>query len=174
MSAWMPSEPTIRVIGSHDIRLTLTFLPGWGVASTVDMSLSPLPLPALLVARGELGPVVTPLRLLVVLPLDVQVAAPLQERAVREARRRRGDPAHGVGVHERHVLVGEARHRAGHADAADVRAAADPVDPPAQRHVALDDGALAAELDQAAVVGAVLGGEVAHLVERGAVAALVR
>jgi hypothetical protein len=46
--------------------------------------------------------------------------------------------------------------------------------PAAQRHVALDHRALAAELDQAAVVGAVLGGEVARLVERGAVAALVR
>src|SRR3954454_1498491 len=144
MSAWMPSEPTIRVIGSHDIRLTLTFLPGWGVASTVDMSLSPLPLPTLLVARGELGPVVTPLRLLVVLALDVEVAAPLEQRAVGEARGRRGHAAHRVGVHERHVLVGEARHRARHADATPVGASADPVDPSAQRHVALDHGALAA------------------------------
>src|SRR3954470_21193424 len=156
MSAWMPREPTIRVIGSHDIRLTSTFLPGWGGASTVDMSLSPLPLPALLVARGELGPVVTPLRLLVVLAPDVEVAAPPQQRPVGEARRRRGDPAHRVGVHERHVLVGEARHRAGHADAADVGAAADAVDPAAQRHVALDHGPLATELDEAAVVRAVL------------------
>ena len=77
-------------------------------------------------------------------------------------------------VHERHVLVGEARHRAGHADAADVRAAAHVALPAAQRDVALHHRALAAELDQAAVVVAVLRREVARLVERRAVAALVR
>src|SRR6185436_19822053 len=118
MSAWIPSDPTMRVIGSQDIRLTSTFLLGSGVVSTVDMRVSSLP--ALLVAGGELCPVVTPLGLLVVLALDVEVAAPAQERAVGEARRGRGDPAHWVGVHERHVLVGEARHRAGHADAAHI------------------------------------------------------
>ena len=75
-------------------------------------------------------------------------------------------------VHERHVLVGEAGHRAGHADAAHVRAAADAVDPAADRHVALDHRALAAELHEAAVVRAVLGGEVALLREAGPVAAL--
>ena len=75
-------------------------------------------------------------------------------------------------VHERHVLVGEAGHRAGHADAAHVRAAAVAVDPAADRDVALDDRALAAELDQAAGVVAVLGREVALLGEAGAVAAL--
>ena len=44
---------------------------------------------------------------------------------------------------------------------------------PRSGHVALDHRALAAELGQAAVVGAVLRGEVALLVERGPVAALV-
>ena len=48
-----------------------------------------------------------------------------------------------------------------------------PFTQPRTGHVALDDRALAAELDQAAVVGAVLGREVALLVEAGAVAALV-
>ncbi len=40
MSAWIPSDPTMRVIGSHDIRLTSTFLLGSGVVSTVDMRVS--------------------------------------------------------------------------------------------------------------------------------------
>ena len=55
----------------------------------------------------------------------------------------------GGRVHERLELVREARHRAADADAADVRAAAHAVDPAALGHVALDDRAPAAELDQA-------------------------
>src|SRR5881398_247725 len=60
---------------------------------------------------------------------------------------RRGQPAAGRSVHERHELVGEAGHRAADADAADVRAAADPGHPAALRHVAVHDGAPAPGLD---------------------------
>src|SRR5262249_56969816 len=69
-------------------------------------------------------------------------------------------------------LVGEAGHGAGDADAADVRAAADAVDPAALGHVALDHRSPAAQLDQAAW-RAVLAGEHALLVVAGPVAALV-
>ena len=103
---------------------------------------------------------------------DVAVAQVADDRAVAELHDRRGGGAALVLVHERHELVREAGHRARHADAADVRAAADAVDPAAHRHVALDHRPLAAELDQAAVVGAVLGRELALLGEAGAVAAL--
>src|SRR6202044_2927829 len=75
-------------------------------------------------------------------------------------------------VHERHELVGEPRHRAGDAGAADIRAPAHAVDPAALGHVALDHRAPAAELDQA-LRRAVLGGELALLVVAGPVAALV-
>ena len=78
----------------------------------------------------------------------------------------------GGRVHERLELVREAGHRAADADAADVRAAAHAVDPAALGHVALDDRAPAAELDQALGL-AVLGGELALLVVAAAVAALV-
>src|SRR5215472_6185917 len=126
--------------------------------------------PRLLVAGPELGALRPPLGLLV--------------------QRARGEPAKGADdapvhhggrgrhprtrrlVHERHELVGEAGHGAGDADAADVRAAADAVDPAALGHVALDHRAPAAQLDQAAR-RAVLGGELTLLVVAGPVAALV-
>src|SRR4029079_2893920 len=106
------------------------------------------------------------------LVLDVAVAEVTNHRAHHEPLeiRCRGAPA--VGVHERHVLVGEARHRARHADPADVRAAAVAVDPAADRDVALHHGSLAAELHQAARVVAVFGGELALLGPAAAVAAL--
>ena len=95
--------------------------------------------------------------------LDVAVAEVADHRADREPLDVRGQAARRVRVHERHVLVGEAGHRAGHADPADVRAAAVAVDPAADRDVALDHRALAAELDEAARVVAVLGRELALL-----------
>src|SRR3954449_6891171 len=143
----MPSDPTMRVTGSHDISLTVTF---WSVGcSTVAMGCSS---PTLLVAGRELCAAVAPRRLLVVLALHVPVTAPAQERPVGELRDVRRDAAHRVLVHERHVLVGEAGHRAGHADAAHVRAAAQPGLPSAHGHVALDHRTLAAELYEAAVI----------------------
>src|ERR1700733_5910590 len=52
-------------------------------------------------------------------------------------------------IHEGHELVGESRHRAPDADAADVRATTDSIDPPALGHVALHDRAPTAKLDNA-------------------------
>ena len=121
-------------------------------------------------AGGELRALGAPLRLLVE-RLRGDLAQPLDGRAV-EPDRVGGELAAGRLVHERHELVGEARHRAADADAADVGAAADAVDPAALGHVALHDRPPAAELDDA-LRGAVLGGEVGLLVVAGAVAALV-
>src|SRR6476659_9001152 len=98
-----------------------------------------------------------PFRLAVVLRADVAPAHVAHDRAVAEAHDVGRDPARGVLLHERHVLVGEAGHRACHADAAHVRAAPDAALPAADRDVALDDRAPTAELDEAAVVRAVLG-----------------
>src|SRR6478735_5367106 len=153
ISVWIPSDPTMRVMGC---------LNGHGCSF----------LPALLVAGRQLAPRLPPLGLLVELRLDVALAEELQDRAVGELRgvRRRLTPR--VGLHEGHVLVGEARHRARHADPADVGAASDAVDPAADGHIAAHHRSLAAELDQAARVVAVLGGELALLGVAGAVAAL--
>src|SRR5262245_2233629 len=86
---------------------------------------------------GEFLTVVAPLGLLVDGPRgDPPQAA---DRRAVEADGRRGEvPARWL-VHERHELVRETRHGASDADAADVRAAADAVDPAALGHVALDD-----------------------------------
>src|SRR3954465_11079488 len=113
-----------------------------------------------------------PIGLAVVLVADVPPPEGAHQRAVGEPDEIGGQPAVGVLLHEGHVLVREAGHRGGHADAAHVGAAPDGALPAADRDVALDDGALAAELDQAAVVGAVLGREIALLGEAGPVAAL--
>src|SRR5262249_22279071 len=128
--------------------------------------------PALLVAGRQLASRPAPLRLLVEGVLDVAAAEELQDRPIAEAHRVSQRVAPRVGIHERHVLVGEAGPRAGQADAAAVRAAADAVHPPADRHVAAHHRPLAAELDQAARVVAVLGGELALLGVAGTVAAL--
>src|SRR5262245_23275906 len=145
----------MRVIGSHDISLTMTFWVGGGACSVaiVRVSLSwtgGFPdLPARPIARGQLRPRMTPGRLLVVFVLHVTVAEVLEEGPVRERGEVGGHHAVAVRAHERHVLVWEARHRAADADAAHVGAAADAVHPPAPGHVALGDRAFAAELDQA-------------------------
>ena len=34
ISVWMPSDPTMRVMGSHDISLTTTFW-SWGVSTAM-------------------------------------------------------------------------------------------------------------------------------------------
>src|ERR1700742_3039228 len=110
----MPRLPTILVTGSHAI-------------STSSVSLEVVisaPSPVSLVAGQELPPLAPPFRLLVHGPHG-EAAQGADHRAVHAARRG-GHPGAGRFVHERHELVGEARHRAGDADAADVRAAADP------------------------------------------------
>src|SRR6202012_5738599 len=157
----MPRLPTIRVIGSHDISTTL--------GSSVVVIAVPLPSsPGLLVAGQQFGALLAPLGLLV------------RGLGGEPAQGPDDGPVHAAGggghlgarrlVHERHELVGEARHRAGDTDAAHVGAAADPVDPAPLGHVALDPRPPAAQLDQA-LGRAVLGGEVALLVVAGPVAA---
>src|SRR3954454_5785238 len=164
----MPRLPTIRVIGSHDMS---TILPASGVTfSRTAMFPRLLVAPAGAVAGGELVAVVAPARLLVDgLVRDAAQLADHRPVALDESRR---DAAAGGRVHERHELVGEAGHRAADADAADVGAATDAGHPPALGHVAVDDGAPAADLDLALWRVVVLG-EVALLVVAGAVAALV-
>src|ERR1043165_3655296 len=110
------------------------------------------------------------------LALDLQQEGALRKMptqgAVREALDVRRRVAPRIRIHERHELVREAGHRAADADAADVRAAADPGHPAALGHVAVDDRAPAADLHQA-LGRVVVGGEVALLVVAGAVAALM-
>src|SRR3954465_9863537 len=163
----MPRLPTIRVIGSHAIStrsdLPLVLMPLSVCVSVISRSPSA---PRRLVAGIELLAGVPPLRLLVELAFG-DLPQPPDHRPVRAAGQRRHLRARRL-VHERHELVREARHGAADADPADVRAAADAVDPAALRHVALDDRTPAAQLDQA-LRGAVLGGELALLVVAAAV-----
>src|SRR3954462_5342635 len=163
----MPRLPTIRVIGSQAIstRFPDGVLPV-GRASVAVMAGSPGPLRA----GDELGSWSPPLGFLVDGPRGDGPQLP-DGRAVHAGHLGRERGA-GRLVHERHELVREAGHRAADADAADVRAPADAVDPAALRHVALHDRAPATELDDA-LGRAVLRGEVALLVVAGAVAALV-
>src|ERR1700730_9233123 len=76
------------------------------------------------------------------------VAKVADDRAV-QTRRRRGTLAARRFVHERHELVREPGHRASDADAADVRAATDAVDPSALGDVALDNRAPTAQFHNA-------------------------
>src|SRR3954469_20104134 len=133
----------MRVIGSQAISTRPVLSPetsagfGWVVV---------MGSPHLLVAGGQLAAPLPPLRLGVEL-LFGDLAEPLDDNADGLA----GGAGHeraGRGVHERLELVGEARHGAADADAADVRAAAHAVDPAALGHVALDHRAPAAQLDQ--------------------------
>src|SRR5882757_5065662 len=193
----MPRLPTIRVIGSQAIstRPSLSVLnePILSCVEVMARLLLPLrecqwwdqlgrvrravptggdwrALPGLAVAGGQLAPLRAPLRFLVQ-ALRGDVAQLADDPAVRAAGRA-GDLAAGRGVHERHELVGEAGHGAADADAADVGAAADAVDPAALGHVALDHGSPAPQLDQAGGLP-VLGGELALLVVAAPVTALV-
>src|SRR6478672_6599795 len=156
--------PTILVIGSHAISTTS---PDWFLV--VAMTVRP-PSPGLRVAGQQRVALLAPLRLLVD-RVHRDAAQPADHRAVQRAGAR-GHLAARRLVHEGHELVGEAGHRAGDADAADVGTAPDAVDPAPFRHVALHDRAPAAELDQA-LRGAVTGGELTLLVVPGTVAALM-
>src|SRR6266516_8193416 len=124
----MPRLPTILVIGSQFISTT--------PASSTVVIVHPSPCavrggrrgcrrrpmsPGLLVAGKQLVALHAPLRL-VVKGLRGKAAEGFDDPPV-EGARRRGDPRPWRLVHERHELVREARHRAGDADTADVRAA---------------------------------------------------
>src|SRR6478735_8060458 len=162
----MPRLPTILVIGSHDISTTSVSLVEVFV---VCVAVIGVPSPGLREAGCELA-LGTPGGFLVQRGLG-DLAQAAYGLAVQRAPPRR-QLGSGWLVHERHELVREPGHGAADADAADVRAAADPVDPPALRDVALDHRSPAAELDDA-LGRAVLGGEVTLLVVAGTVAALV-
>src|SRR5262249_37715748 len=125
--------------------------------------------PARGVAGGELGAVVPPLRLLVH-GLVRDRPQPPDRRAVDAGDEGRHAADRRL-VHERHELVGEARHRAADADAADVRAAPDAGHPAPLGDVAVDHRPPAADLHEALRRVVVLG-EVALLVVARAVAAL--
>src|SRR3954452_11846610 len=153
----MPRLPTIRVIGSHAISTS-------PLASFVLVVAIGLP-PLALVAGQELGTGRAPLRFLVD-RLRGDAAQTTDRTAVDTARHRR-HPCTGRLVHERHELVGEAGHRAADADAPDVRAPTDAVDPTALGDVALHDRSPAPELHDA-LRRPVLRREVALLVVAGA------
>src|ERR1700722_8598598 len=142
----MPRLPTIRVIGSHDISLTTVWLVA-GVPTVVAILLisslgasfgrcQKFPVtrssvtarsPPLRISGVKRAALMPPLGFLVVVLGDVALAEVAHQRAVGvlHGRGRRRAPL--VLVHERHELVREPGHRAGHADAAHVRAAADAV-----------------------------------------------
>src|SRR5689334_15887332 len=133
----MPRLPTIRVIGSHAISTTS---PDFLVVVVMSVA---FPSPGLGVAGEQRVALLAPPRLLVD-RVHRDAAQPPDDRAVHRAGARRDLAARRL-VHERHELVREAGHGAGDADASDVGAAADPVDPAALGHVALDHRAPAAE-----------------------------
>src|SRR5687767_11137692 len=137
----------MRVIGSHAIFTTSGSPPCTLVIAS----------PRLLEAGGQLVTRRAPARLALE-GVDGEAAQLAHGGAVRrDAAARQGGPRRLL--HERHELVGEARHRAADADAAHVGAPADPVDPATLRHVALHHRPPAAELDDA-LAGAVGPGEV--------------
>src|SRR5689334_6933445 len=105
----MPRLPTIRVIGSQAISMRSACL-AWVASFSVAVIVRS---PRLLVAGAELGALGAPGRLLVGRALG-EAAQRADDGAVHTA----GGAGHaGTGrlVHERHELVGKARHRAGDA-----------------------------------------------------------
>src|SRR5689334_9105548 len=94
--------------------------------------------------RGELLATVPPLGFLVH-RVRGDVAQAADHRAV-EAGRGGGELSTRRLVHERHELVGEARHGAADADAAHVRAATDAVEPTPFGHIAFHYRSPASEL----------------------------
>src|SRR5579871_2495085 len=98
-------------------------------------------------------------------PQSVDGAAVSGDRVRRKERT-------GRLVHERHELVGKARHRAADADPTHVGASADAVHPAALAHIALHHRTPAPEFDDA-LARAILLGEFGLLVITAAVAAFV-
>src|SRR3954453_21672664 len=135
----MPRLPTMRVIGSQAIstRLLVELAPV-GRASVAVIAGSPGPSRA----GHQFAARPAPLGFLVDGARRHGPQLP-DDRSVHAGHRRREVRARWF-VHERHELVGEARHRAADADAADVGTPADAVDPAALGHVALYDRAPAA------------------------------
>src|SRR6516164_8845410 len=161
----MPRLPTILVMGSQVISVSSA-----SAALSVALFSGAVVIasPRLLMAGTEFRALHAPTRFLVRRTRG-EAAQGTDDRAIHSAGRGRYARTRRL-VHERHELVGEARHGAGDADAAHVRAAAHAVDPAALGHVALDHGPPAAQLDQA-LGRAVLAREVALLVVARAVAA---
>src|SRR5262245_7199320 len=102
---------------------------------------------ASLVTGGERAALLSPGGLLVERGAS-EIAQRTHRAPIHQHRRRRHARA-GRLIHERHELVGKPGHGAADANAADIRTAADAVDPTATRHVAVDHRAPAAELDDA-------------------------
>src|SRR5918996_2190575 len=159
----MTRLPTIRVLGSDVIS---TMLPFVLVVAIVRRLFSPRrPVPG-----RELAPLLPPLRLLV--DRLARDGAQRPDDVAVQAAGGGGDLRAGWLVHEGHELVGEAGHGAPDADAPDVRAAADTVDPSPLGDVALRHRPPAAQLHQARGLS-VLRGELALLVVAGPVAPFV-
>src|SRR6201999_358238 len=127
-------------------------------------------LPGTACPADEFGSRVPPARLLVEgAPRDTPQAA---DHGPVQARCGTGELATWRLVHERHELVRETRHCASDADATDIRATADAVDPSALWYVALHDRTPTAQFDNA-FRRPVLGGEITLFVVAGPVAAFV-
>src|SRR5580658_6343990 len=159
----MPRLPTIRVMGSQAISTN-------PLASFVTLLVA-IALPPRFLVAGQKFPARRPPLRLVLKSVGGYLAQPPDGTAV-EAAGHGGDPGARRLVHERHELVGKARHGAADTDASHVGATADAVDPPPFGDIALDDRPPASELHDA-LRGPVLGGEVALLVIASPVAPLV-
>src|ERR1700722_3024079 len=159
----MPRLPTIRVIGSQAIS-TKPSLSGENFFVAIVLP------PDLFVTGRQLTAWCAPLRLIIE-RVGGDLAQPPDGPAVQAAGQGR-DTGAGRFIHERHEFVGEARHGATDADAADIGAPANAVDPSAFRYIALHYRSPTPELHDA-LGRSVFGGEVALLVVAGPVAALV-
>src|SRR6202521_414559 len=116
----MPRLPTIRVMGSQAISTR-------PLASLVGVLVAIALPPVALVAGQELLARRTPLGFLVQ-RVRGDLPQPPDHPAI-DAAGHGADSRAGWLVHEGHELVRETRHGAADADAADVRASTDPVDP---------------------------------------------
>src|ERR1700722_5309218 len=159
----MPKLPTIRVMGSQAISTRPSL-------SSVKFLVAIVLPPNFLVAGRQLTARCAPLRL-VIERVGGDLAQTPDGPAVQAAGQGR-DTGTGRFIHERHEFVGEARHGATDADATDIGAPADAVDPSAFRHIALHHRSPTPQFHDA-LGRSVFGGEVALLVVAGPVAALV-
>src|ERR1700741_2192685 len=142
----MPRLPTMRVIGSHAISTRSVLAPP--VVSVDALSaVVVMRSPRLLVAGGQVGAALAPLRLLVE-RLGCVPAEGTNDGAVHAAGGC-GDAGARRLVHERHELVREAGHRAGDSDATGGRTTAHTVAPAVLGYVAFDHWSPAAQLHQA-------------------------
>src|SRR5450432_3410355 len=150
----MPRLPTIRVIGSQAIS-TRPF------SSSVNFLVGIVLPPDSLVAGRQLAAWRSPLRLIVKgVRGDL---AQSSDRSPVEAAGQGGDSGAGRFIHKRHELVWKPGHGATDADAADIGATADAVDPAAFRYIALHHRTPTPEFHDA-LGRSVFGGKVALLV----------